>query len=164
MPQAVIVFSILAFVGFVIWIRTRDRLERRRLELEAQDKVLERIGPGDALTEFLRTAEGRRFFDRLAAPQSVPPGKKDPRTAVIILSTLGLIALFAGLFVVSALLIPNLLVTDPEISIDVLPLVASPAVLLTGGGIGALIAAWIMRRLTKRWGMPDAPGAESTVD
>lgn len=164
MEAPLIVISVLAFVAFFIWNRTKDNFERRRLELDAQQKLLERIGPGEALTEFLATDAGKRFFDRLTASQSAPTRSKDPRTGVLVLTTLGLIALFGGLFIVNAVLIPNLLVADPEISIDVLPLVLAPAVLLTGAGIGAVVAAWIMHRLSKRWGMLKAGGAEARED
>ena len=65
---------------------------------------------------------------------------------------------------VNSLLIPNLIVADPEISLDVLPIVAAPAILLTGAGIGALIAAWVMHRLAKNWGMLKAQGSEVSAD
>lgn len=116
------------------------------------------------MTEFLRTDEGKRFFDQLTASQSVPTRSKYPRKGIFVLTTLGLIALVGGFFIVNAVLIPNLLVADPEISIDVLPLLLMPAFLLTGAGIGALVAAWIMHRLSKRWGMLEARAAEVTVD
>lgn len=164
MEAPLIITAVLTFVAFFIWNRTRDSLERRRLELDAQDKLLERIGPGEALTEFLTTDEGRRFLDQLTASQSAPTRSKDPRKGVLILTTLGLVALFGGFFMVNALLIPNLLVDDPEITLDVLPIVASPAILLTGAGIGALIAAWIMHRLSKKWGMLEAQEPEVTAD
>ena len=164
MEGALIVFSILAFAAFFIWNRTRDNLERRRLELDAQEKMLERIGPGEALTEFLRTDEGKRFFDQLTASQSAPTRSKDPRRTILVLTTLGLIALLGGVFMVNAVLIPNLLVADPEISLDVLPLVASPAILLTGAGVGALLAAWIMHRLSKKWGMLEAQEPDESAD
>jgi hypothetical protein len=160
MELPIIVVSLLAFVAFFIWNRTKDNLERRRLQLDAQAKMLERIGPGEALTEFLRTDEGKRFFEHLTAPQTGGSRSKDPRTRVFVLTTLGLIALFGGIFFINAALIPNLIIDEPEIPIDVMVLMALPAFLLVGAGIGALVAAWLMHRLSKRWGMMDARGAE----
>lgn len=154
MEAPLIVFAALAFVAFLIWNRTRDTLERRRLQLEAQEKMLEKIGPGQALTEFLRTDDGRRFFEQLTAPPAEPGRSKDPRARVHVLIIFGLIALFGGFVVVNAILIPNLLSADPEMPTEITVLIASPAFLLAGAGIGALIAALIMHRASTQ---PDAP-------
>jgi hypothetical protein len=145
-----VVASVLAFVAFLIWNTTRANLERRRLQLDAQGRVLEKIGSGQALADFLKTEEGRRFFEQLAAPQSTPG--KDTRRRILVLTTLGLIALFGGLVFVNAALIPNLLVQEPSIPADLVVFGALPAFLLTGAGVGALVAAWFMHRLSKKWG------------
>jgi hypothetical protein len=163
MEGSLIVFFVLAFVAFFIWNRTKDNLERRRLQLDAQAKMLDRIGSGEALTEFLKTDEGKRFFDQLTA-RSEPARSKDPRTRIFVLTTLGLVALFGGFVVSNAVLIPNVIVDEPEIPTEVLTLLSAPAFLLMGGGIGALVAAWIMSRLSKRRGMSEAHEAEVTAD
>lgn len=160
MEAALIVFSVLVFVAFLIWNRTKDNLERRRLQLQVQEKMLDRIGPGEALTDFLQTDEGKWFVSQLTAE---PARSKDTRMQVLTLITLGLIALFGGLFFVNAALIPNVLVEEPEIPTDIVALVSVPAFLLVGAGVGALVAAWIMRRLSKRWGMLDSRGAEGAA-
>src|SRR5690606_29494490 len=95
MEAALIVFSVLVFVAFLIWNRTKDNLERRRLQLQVQEKMLDRIGPGEALTDFLQTDEGKWFVSQLTAE---PARSKDTRMQVLTLITLGLIALFGGLF------------------------------------------------------------------
>lgn len=159
MEGPLIVFSVLVFVAFLIWNRTKDQLERRRLQLAAQERMLDKIGPGEALTDFLRTDEGRWFVSQLTAE---PVRSKDMRTRVLALTTLGLVALFGGMFFVNAALLPNVLVAEPEIPIDLVALFSLPAFLLTGAGIGALVAAWIMRRLTKRWGMLDVQSSDGT--
>jgi|GEM_PF-3245812 hypothetical protein len=157
MEGLLIVIAVLVFVAFLVWIRTRDNFQRRRLQLEIQEKMLDRIGPGEALTEFLRTEEGRWFVTQLTAEPSRSP---DTRVRILALTTLGLIALFGGLFFVNAALVPNVLVADPEIPTELVALFSLPAFLLTGAGIGALIAAWIMRRLSKKWGMTAEPNAD----
>lgn len=164
MEGPLIVFSVLAFVAFFIWNRTKDSLERRRLQLDAQARMLESIGPGEALTEFLKTDEGQRFFNQLTASPSRRALGKDPRTLVFVLITFGLIALFGGFVAVNAILIPNLVVDEPEMPTDVLALISAPAFLLTGAGIGALVAAWIMHRLSKRHGMHEAQEAEVAAE
>jgi hypothetical protein len=156
-----IIASILAFVAFLIWNRTRANLEQRKLRFDAQARMLERIGPGQALTEFLQTAEGKRFFSELT---SEPTPSKDMRTRIFMLTTLGLIALFAGFIFVNAALLPALLSQDPSIPADVVAITALPAFLLAGGGIGALVAAWLVHRLSKKWGMLAARAAHETAD
>src|SRR5688500_18994280 len=98
-----LVAAVLAFVAFLIWNTTRANLERRRLQLDAQGRMLDRIGSGPALTDFLKTDEGRNFFAHFAAAQA-PPGK-DSRRRILVLTTLGLIALFGGLVFVNAALL-----------------------------------------------------------
>jgi hypothetical protein len=145
-----IVVSVLAFVAFLIWNGTRANLERRRLQLDAQGRMLDRIGSGQALTDFLKTAEGQRFF---ASP---PTQTRDTRSRILVLTTLGLIALFGGFVFVNAALLPNMLSQDPSIPADLIAFGALPAFLLTGAGVGALVAAWLMHRLSKKWGMLEA--------
>jgi hypothetical protein len=154
-----IIASILAFAAFLIWNRTRASLERRRLQFDAQARMLERIGPGQALTEFLQTDAGKRFFSELT---SDAPPRKDVRTRIFVLTTLGLIALFAGFIFVNAALLPTLLSEEPSIPADIIALTALPAFLLTGGGVGALVAAWLMHRLSRKWGMLEARDPRET--
>jgi hypothetical protein len=154
MGPAVIVASILAFVAFLIWNGTRASLERRRLQLDAQGRVLDKIGSGQALTDFLKTAEGQRFFTSPAAQTG------DTRSRILVLTTLGLIALFGGFVFVNAVLLPNMLSREPSIPAD-LAVAALPAALLAGAGVGALVAAWLMHRLSKKWGMLQAPSPPS---
>lgn len=158
MEAAAIIFAILAFVAFLIWHRARSDLERRRLRLEVQAQVLEKIGPGQALTDFLRTDEGRRLLEPWAAAGSVADRSKDARRRILVLTTLGFIALFAGFFFVMGVLLPTLLSEDPSSPATVGLLAVLPVLLLAGAGVGALLAAWLMHRLSKKWGMLDATG------
>ena len=151
-----ILFAVLGFVAFFIWNRSRARLERHRLELDAQAQMLDRIGPGQPLADFLATEEGGRFVELLTVSRSEPP-RKDMRTQIFVLTTLGLIALFGGIFLVNAVLLPNLLVAEPSVPTDIVAMLALPAFLLTGGGAGALVAAWVMHRMAKKWQLLPAP-------
>ena len=161
--NSIIVFSVFAFVAFLIWNGGRIRLEGRRLQHEAQAQLLEKIGSGQALTEFLQTDEGKRYLDQLTRPPSAPARNQGSQTRILVLTTLGLIALFAGFFFMMAFSIPTVVTADSG-SLGAARFVAYvPALLLTGGGIGALIAAVIMHRLSKKWGMLEANGPEETV-
>lgn len=146
MEIPLVLTAILAFIAFLIWINRRSGIERRRLELDAQAKILESIGPGEALTEFLRTDEGRHFVERITAE---PSGSEDTGKRVFLLTTLGCVALFGGIVFLNGVVLPNALTEDPEIPLDLVLLFSTPVFLLMGGGIGALIAAWMMRRSSR---------------
>ena len=162
LAEALVVFSFLAFVAFLIWNRTRSNLERRRLELDAQTRMLEKIGPGQVLTDFLKTQEGKQFFDQLTASGSASTGGKDTRTRILVLTTLGLVALCAGFFFIMAVAIPNLLSPGPAPAGARL-VTFVPVFLLSGAGVGALIAAWFMHRLSKKWGMLEPREPDATA-
>jgi hypothetical protein len=59
--QSLFVFSVLALVVFLVWNRIRADLERCRLRLDTQAQLLEKVGPGQVLTNFLKTDEGKHF-------------------------------------------------------------------------------------------------------
>lgn len=163
LAESLVVFSILAFVAFLIWNRARSNLESRRLQLEAQAQILEKIGSGQALTDFLKTGEGKVFFNQLTAPQSAPTRSKDTRTQILVLTTLGLIALCAGFFFVMAVSIPASVAGDPTLPGAARFVAFLPVFLLAGAGVGALLAAWIMYRLSKKWGMLKAEELHETA-
>ena len=152
MSAGLVVAAVLAFIAFLIWNRTRATLERQRLQLDAQTRMLDRVGSGPALAEFLKTDEGQRFLKQI----SPEPQGKDARGRIFMLTTLGLVALFGGFIVVNGALLPTLLAEEPELPLELVAMGALPAFLLAGAGVGALVAAWIMHRLSKKWGMLNA--------
>jgi len=145
------IFSIFAFIAFLIWNRGRADLDRRRLRLDAQSRILEKLGPGQALTDFLATEDGKRFFSEWVTPEAAA-NSGDARWKIIALASLGVIALFAGFAFLMGVAIPTALSGGPGLSragwLEMLPVL-----LLSGAGVGALVAAWIMYRLSKKWGM-----------
>ena len=161
LAEAWVFFSILAFMAFLIWNRSRVTLERRRLELDAQTRMLERIGPGQALTDFLQTHEGKQFFAQLTVSGSTSTGSKDTRTRIFVLTTLGLIAMFAGFFLVMGFLIPSFLSRVPGSPAGGGFMTVLPVFVLSGAGAGALIAAWLMHRLSKKWGMLESKALDA---
>jgi hypothetical protein len=163
LAESMVVFSVLAFVAFLIWNRTQSGLERRRQQLDAQARILEKIGPGQAMVEFLKTDEGRRFFNQLTAPHVALSGSKDTRKAIFVLTTMGLIALSAGFFFVMAVSLPTSLVENPTPTGAARFVAFLPVFLLTGAGVGALLAAWIMHRLAKKWGMLKIDALDDTA-
>lgn len=63
---------VLGFIAFLMWHTSRERFEKRRLRLEEQSRVLDRLGSGAEIAEFLKTDQGRQFLDRLDEPDEPP--------------------------------------------------------------------------------------------
>ena len=164
MAASLIVFSVLAFVAFLLWNASRVKLERQRLELDAQAKMLDRIGPGQPLTDFLKTDEGKRFVDRLTATPSEAARSKETRSRILLLTTLGIITLCAGFVFVMAVAIPTQLTANPLQTNSVRLVAFLPLAVLIGAGVGALVAAWVMHRLSRRWETSGTRGAEANAD
>ena len=125
-----IVAAVLAFIAFLIWNRTRTTLERQRMQLNAQTRMLDRVGSGPALAEFLKTDEGQRFLKQIAPPE---PQGKDARGRIFMLTTLGLVALFGGFLLVNGALLPTLLAEEPELPIELVRPRRPAGVLVDGG-------------------------------
>jgi hypothetical protein len=100
----------------------------------------------------VKTNQGKLFFGQSTGQQSAPSWSKDTYTQILVLTTLGLIAVCAGLSFVLAVSIVMALADNP-ITPGARFVAFLPVFLLTGSGVGALLAAWVMNRLSKKWGM-----------
>ena len=78
MSAGLVVAAVLAFIAFLIWNRTRTTLERQRLQLDAQTRMLDRVGSGPALAEFLKTDEGQRFLKQIAPARAARERRPRP--------------------------------------------------------------------------------------
>jgi peptidoglycan/LPS O-acetylase OafA/YrhL len=140
---ALMLLVIFGFVAFMVMHKHQDRLEKRRLLLEAQTRILDRIGTGDALVAFLQTEEGKAILrsqeDREPA---FKPGRRDGgiRMSILGLLTGGVICIGvgAGFFYAAQM-------TEPELYI--------PAGIVTGVGVACLVAAVIHFVLGMAWGL-----------
>lgn len=143
--QALILLVIFGFIAFMVWLRHRDRFEKRRLQVEAQTRILDRIGPGEALTAFLQTEEGRallRGHESHDDPTMFNHRRPDGiRMSIIGLLTGGVICLGIALgFVIVA----HTVVDDAFVV---------PGAIVAGVGVGCILAAVIHYVLGKAWGM-----------
>ena len=143
LAAALCLLIILGFVAFLIMNKHQDRLEKRRLLLEAQTRILDRIGTGDALTAFLQTEEGKALMR--GPEESEPafkPGRRDGgiRMSILGLLTCGVICIGvgAGFFYAARM-------TEPDLYI--------PAGIVTGVGVACLVAAVIHFLLGMAWGL-----------
>jgi len=132
--------AILGFVAFLIWHGNREKIDKRRLKLEEQNLLLDRLSSSGSLTEFLQTEQGQKFLDRFQEPEksAAPPQLYAYRGGVMALLTIGLIAvpMGAGFFFVAPRVEPALII---------------PGAIIGGAGIGCLIAAGVQALLGRRW-------------
>jgi hypothetical protein len=165
MAESLIVFAVLAFIAFLIWNASRVNLERQKLDLDAQAKVLEKIGPGQPLTEFLKTGEGKRFVERLTATRSPATQSRETRTKILLLAALGIIMVCAAFVFLMSVAIPSFVMsTDPAQTNSVRLVALLPLTVLIGAGVGALLAAWVMHRLSRKWETADARKLDEKTD
>ena len=141
--NALELLAILGFVAFLIWYGYRAKVDRRRLKLEEQNMILDRLGNSDNLNEFLQTEQGKKFLDRLNEddrPDEESHKQRLYRMGVIGLMTAGMITLMVslGLFFAANLSDFKLIV---------------PASIIGGVSIGCLLAAWVQHILGRKWGM-----------
>ena len=145
LAPALIMLFILAFVALMVYHKHHGRLERRRLQLEAQARLLDRIGTGDALTAFLQTEEGKallKSYEAFDEPEKPWQRRHEGiRMSVIGLLTAGVICIGIGAGFMYAANIS--METDLYI----------PAGIVAGVGVGCIVAALIHYVLGKAWGM-----------
>ena len=147
MAAALIMLFILGFVALMVFHKHHGRIERRRLLLEAQTRLLDRIGTGEALTAFLQTDEGKamlKSYESFEEPQKPFHRRYDGiRMSVIGLLTGGVICIGIG----GGFVFASHLAVEEELMI--------PAGIVAGVGVGCIIAAIIHYVLGKTWGMLD---------
>ena len=84
-----IVGSSFIFVGWIIWMATRQRRERQQNEIALRSRVLEKFGSSDEFVQFMQTESGKKFLDTATVEKSV-------RTKVASSLSSGLILLMLG--------------------------------------------------------------------
>jgi len=140
-----ILLVVFGFVAFMLWQRHQDRLQKRRLRAEAQARILDRIGPGEALTAFLQSEEGRTLLkshESFDDPEIPSHRRYDGiRMSIIGLLTAGVICMgiALGFLVVSHAIVEEAFIV--------------PAAIVGGVGVGCILAAVIHYVLGKAWGM-----------
>jgi hypothetical protein len=145
MAAALIMLFILAFVALMVFHKHHGRIERRRLQLEAQTRLLDRIGTGDALTAFLQTEEGKallKSYEAFDEPDKPVHRRHDGiRMSVIGLLTGGVICIGIG----AGFMYAANIAVEHDLYI--------PAGIVAGVGVGCIVAAIIHYILGKSWGM-----------
>jgi hypothetical protein len=145
LAAALIMLFVLGFGALMVYQKHHGRMERRRLQLEAQSRLLDRIGPGDALTAFLQTEEGKallKSYESFDEPDKPVHRRHDGiRMSVITLSTAGVICIGIG----AGFMYAANIAVEHDLYI--------PAGIVAGVGVGCIVAALIHYILGKAWGM-----------
>lgn len=143
--------AILGFVAFLIWNREHSKRERRRQKLEERERLFDRIGSGDALTQFLQSEQGAKLLDQINQPESWNGRRGGLRMSVIGLLTAGVITMTLGgsFFYLAPMIEPDLIV---------------PGAIIGSVGVGCIIAALIHFILGRAWGMLKSNGENGHSD
>jgi hypothetical protein len=138
----IVVVAVLVFAGFVVWMWSRTETARRKMVFDAQRQLLDKVGSGAELTQFLASAEGKEFIARLSPP---PPEihKPSPAEMMFLMIWFGVVATFVGggFFAAAAL------VGKPALIV--------PGALSATAGIGLLVGLVVTHQLARRWGLSD---------
>lgn len=132
--------AVFGFVAFLIWHGDRNRQARRELKVAEREKLLDRLGTGEALKSFLESEDGRKFLGELNEPVKERRGGGNLKMSVIGLLTAGVITLSigAGFFYAAPRVNDTLIV---------------PGGIIGGIGVGCIVAAFIHYVLGKAWGL-----------
>lgn len=138
--NAISLLAIFGFVAFLIWHGDRNRQARRELKTAERQKLLDRLGTGEALSSFLESEDGRKFLEDLNEPVKERRGGGNLKMSVIGLLTVGFISLFigAGFFYAAPQVDDRLLI---------------PGGIIGGVGVGCIVAALIHYVLGRAWGL-----------
>jgi hypothetical protein len=144
MNEIAAVYSLVAILGFIAfwgWLRYRRESTQSKLLFEAQKQLLDKLGSTAEVSQFLASAEGKEFLDRLKPPPP-PPSPKPPSPAevmfMMIWGAVVMIGVGAGLFVGAIWVEPKLLV---------------PAAVTAFAGVAVLVGLMITHALAGRWGL-----------
>lgn len=51
------------FLGWIVWLETRQKRERQESDIELRSRMLEKFGTSDEFVGFMQTEAGKRFLD-----------------------------------------------------------------------------------------------------
>jgi hypothetical protein len=145
---ALIVIGVLGFVALLIkWAGMGKYAELQRLH-ETQKQILDKIGSGPEMIQFVESKEGKEFFERLKMPSQ--PAFPQARRNTTLLSALNAVNQTIGFGLVAAGVGIGLLVTYFFYrTVEILMW----GCILFCCGIGLVITSRIAYRQYKKWGV-----------
>jgi hypothetical protein len=139
---ALIVIAVLGFIALIIkWVGMGKWAESQRM-FETQKQILDKIGSGPEMLQFLSSDEGKAFFERLKmSPQKSQANSDANLGGVVTMIAFG----FVGTGIGIGLLIASLSFGKSEYIVT--------GCTFTCVGILWLIGTWIGYRLGVKWGI-----------
>ena len=141
------VMSLLILIGFIAWIRVRERSRTADLQAETVRRLIDKLGTSQEAMAYLESESGRRLLDSI----SMPAERANPHRRILTAVTVGAVLSCLG---VGLLILTGLVPEGEEL--------VRGAVVLLALGAGFLIAAGASYRLSKSWGLLEAPVASTS--
>ena len=130
-------------IAFIVWVNSRTRQNRARLQTEMQTKLIERFNSAPELAEFLQSESGKKFVSGM---EEIPGASV--RNRILFGITRAVVLTFLG--------IGFLALCIPEGTRDEGWIVAGSICLSLG--LAFLVSTIITSRLSKSWGVtPESP-------
>ncbi len=147
LASALVTIAVLGFIALLFrWIGMGKYAELQRV-FETQKQILDKLGTGPEMIQFIGSKEGIEFFERLKVsshPQKVSPSHQKPNSVqqlgfIVTHLWFGLVAMGGGV---------GFLVASHFYTVMDLFVVGCVS---TGVGVGLLIVSWIHYRLALKW-------------
>ena len=140
------IMSLLPLIGFIAWIRVRERSRTGDLQAETVRRLIDKLGTSQEAMAYLESESGRKLLDSI----SMPAERANPYRRILAAITAGAVLSCLGV----GLVILSVVIPDEEL--------VRGAVILLALGAGFLVAAGASYRLSKSWGLIEAPAASAS--
>ena len=137
--------SLLVLIGFIVWLRVRERSRTADLQAETVRRLIDKLGTSQEAMAYLESGSGQKLLDSISTP-----GSPNPYRRILTAVAAGAVLCCLG----AGLLILNVVFPDEEI--------IRGAVVMLALGAGFLIAAGASYRLSTSWGLLEAPVASTS--
>ena len=137
--------SLLVLIGFVAWIRIRERSRTADLQAETIRRLIDKLGTSQEAMAYLESESGRKLLDSISTPERANPYRR-----ILAAVTVGAVLSCLGV----GLVILSIVIPDEEL--------IRGAVILLALGTGFLVAAGASYRLSKSWGLLEAASASTS--
>ena len=158
LASALVIIAVLGFIALLFrWIGMGKYAELQRV-FETQKQILDKLGTGPEMIQFIGSKEGIEFFERLkvsSPPQKVSPHHQKPDSArhlgyIFTHLWFGLVAMGGG--------VGFLVAFHFYVATDLFVI----GCVSTGVGVGLFVLSWIHYHLALKWGIIRKEKAEET--
>lgn len=135
-----------AMIGFAVWVSARERGRRADRQAETVRRLIDKLGTSQEAMAYLESESGRKLLESI----STPAERANPYRRILTAVTVGAVLCCLGV----GLAILSVVFPDEEL--------IRGAIVLLALGAGFLIAAGASYRLSKSWGLLEAPAASTS--